>query len=101
MFIGDVTKWMMVYFCLWIAFSVSTHITNLSAYAQDPHSEPFASEGPPEKLLAYMWLYFYVALGEDSGWEGYLEPHNNLIMGVHPHEHHVDAQSYHCYIETV
>ena len=83
MFIGDVAKWLMVYVFLWIGFGVSTYIVVLSAYAQDPHSEPFASGGPPAQFSNYIILYFYVALGEVSGWEEYSEPYNSLVMALH------------------
>ena len=83
MVIGDVFKWLMVYVFLWAAFGVSTYIVILSAYAQDPHSKPFDTEGPPAPFVNYLILYFYVALGEVSGWEHYSEPYNGLVMTLH------------------
>ena len=83
MIIGDVVKWLMVYVFLWIAFSVATHVVILGAYAHDPHAEHFASNGPPAPFQTYIISYFYVVLGEVSGWEDYGDPYTLLVMTLH------------------
>jgi len=83
MIIGDVVKWLMVFIFLWMAFGVATYIVILGAYSHDPHAEPFATDGPPAIFETYIISYFYVALGEVSGWEDYGEPYFLLVMTLH------------------
>ena len=81
MLIGNITTWLMIFVLLWLGFATATYILILGSYTKEgPGSERLEEYGD---FVHYVIVYFYVALGEVSGWEDYVAPYETMIILLH------------------